>query len=64
MRRWKWWIKTRVMTGGGRFIEIQGTGEEATFSDDDLDSLLRLARGGIKTLTALQKQALGRHWPF
>lgn len=53
-----------VMTGGGRFIEIQGTGEEATFDDRDLAALLKLARGGIQQLTALQRQALGRHWPF
>ena len=53
-----------VMTGGGRFIEIQGTGEEATFDDDDLAALLKLARGGIKRLTALQKESLGKHWPL
>jgi ribonuclease PH len=53
-----------VMTGGGRFIEIQGTGEEATFSDDELAAMLKLARVGIKSLTAIQKQTLGRHWPF
>ncbi len=53
-----------VMTGGGRFIEIQGTGEEATFSDDELAALLKLARGGIKTLTEIQKKTLGRDWPF
>ena len=48
-----------VMTGGGRFIEIQGTGEEATFDDDDLAALLKLARGGIQRLTAMQKESLG-----
>lgn len=53
-----------VMTGAGRFVEIQGTGEEATFSDDDLDALLKLARRGIKDLTAAQKDALGKQWPF
>jgi ribonuclease PH len=53
-----------VMTGSGRFVEIQGTGEEATFSDDDLDALLKLARRGIKDLTAAQKNALGKQWPF
>lgn len=53
-----------VMTGGGRFVEIQGTGEEATFGDDDLDALLKLARRGIKDLTAAQKNALGKQWPF
>jgi len=53
-----------VMTGSGRFIEIQGTGEESTFDDDDLAALLKLARGGIKRLTAMQKEALGNHWPL
>ena len=53
-----------VMTGSGQFIEIQGTGEEATFSDKELASLLKLARGGIKQLTAIQKKAMGRQWPF
>jgi ribonuclease PH len=53
-----------VMTGAGRFVEIQGTGEEATFSDEDLDALLKLARRGIKELTAAQQNALGKQWPF
>jgi ribonuclease PH len=53
-----------VMTGGGRFIEIQGTGEEATFSDSDLAALLKLAKAGIKDLVAIQQKALGKHWPF
>ena len=35
-----------VMTGKGRFVEIQGTGEEATFDDDDLATLLKLAKQG------------------
>jgi ribonuclease PH len=47
-----------VMTGSGRFVEIQGTGEEATFSDDELQMLLRLARGGIERLAAIQRAAL------
>lgn len=53
-----------VMTGSGKFIEIQGTGEEATFDDDDLAALLKLARSGIKRLTTMQKESLGRHWPL
>jgi len=53
-----------VMTGSGRFVEIQGTGEEATFTDEDLDALLKLARRGIRNLTAMQKKALGRRWPW
>ena len=53
-----------VMTGKGRFVEIQGTGEEATFDDEQLASLLALARKGIRELTAQQKASLGRSWPF
>ena len=53
-----------VMTGGGRFIEIQGTGEEATFDDRDLASLLKLAKSGIRQLTEMQRKALGRNWPW
>lgn len=53
-----------VMTGSGRFVEIQGTGEEATFSEKELNSLVKLARTGITELTAVQQHALGRQWPF
>ncbi|PQO31386.1 ribonuclease PH [Blastopirellula marina] len=52
-----------VMTGSGKFIEIQGTGEEATFTEDELAKLLKLAKGGIKDLTEMQQKALGRKWP-
>jgi ribonuclease PH len=47
-----------VMTGDGRFIEVQGTGEEATFTEAELQSLLKLARQGIDQLTAIQIAAL------
>jgi ribonuclease PH len=53
-----------VMTGSGRFIEIQGTGEEATFGDDDLEKLLKLAKRGLSELRDIQRSALGKHWPF
>jgi len=53
-----------VMTGSGRFVEIQGTGEEATFGDDELAALLKLARQGIRQLGEQQKKALGKAWPF
>ena len=53
-----------VMTGGGRFVEVQGTGEEATFTEDELSAMLQLARGGIGRLTAIQKTALAKSWPF
>ncbi len=53
-----------VMTGAGRFVEVQGTGEEATFSEEELAALLKLARTGIAELCGLQKSALGDAWPF
>jgi ribonuclease PH len=52
-----------IMTGKGQFVEIQGTGEEATFSEKELSALLKLAKGSIKELVAKQKTALGRRWP-
>jgi ribonuclease PH len=48
-----------VMTGQGHFVELQGTGEEATFDNDQLMEMLALARRGIETLSNLQRQALG-----
>jgi ribonuclease PH len=43
-----------VMTGRGQFVEVQGSGEEATFSQPQLDALLALAQKGVKELGALQ----------
>jgi ribonuclease PH len=43
-----------VMTGRGQFVEVQGTGEETTFSQEQLDGLLVLARKGLKELAAIQ----------
>jgi ribonuclease PH len=53
-----------VMTGSQQFVEIQGTGEEATFSDAQLATLLGLARGGLAQIREIQRQALGANWPF
>ena len=53
-----------VMTGKGQFVEIQGTGEESTFSDKQLQNLLKYGRLGITELTKIQKSALSRKWPF
>ncbi len=53
-----------VMTGAGRFIEIQGAGEEATFTRAELDQLLELGTQGITQVSAAQKQALGLNWPL
>lgn len=53
-----------VMTGAGEFIEVQGTGEEATFSRGQLDRMLKLGKLGIDAITAAQRKALGPHWPL
>ena len=53
-----------VMTGAGQFIEIQGTGEEATFSEYELAQLIALGRHGIEQLTAIQREILGTQWPL
>ncbi|MBA2873704.1 ribonuclease PH [Thermaerobacillus caldiproteolyticus] len=48
-----------VMTGAGHFVEIQGTGEEATFSREQLNELLETAELGIRQLIDIQKEILG-----
>ena len=53
-----------VMTGKGQFVEVQGTGEESTFSETELAALLKLAKKSVKELTALQENAIGKKWPF
>ncbi|HTJ55988.1 MAG TPA: ribonuclease PH [Devosiaceae bacterium] len=47
-----------VMTGSGKFVEIQGTAEAAPFSREELDQLMALAEHGIGDLTAMQQEAL------
>ncbi len=47
-----------VMTGEGDFVEVQGTGEGATFSRRQMDELLNLAQKGIKELLEIQRQTL------
>ncbi|HEV2391807.1 MAG TPA: ribonuclease PH [Verrucomicrobiae bacterium] len=48
-----------VMNAAGEFIELQGTGEEATFSEAQLAEMLRLGRAGIQELLKAQQRALG-----
>ena len=52
-----------VMTGGGRFVEVQGTAEGEPFDRALLDRQLDLAETGIRELTAMQKACLGELWP-
>ena len=48
-----------VMTGTGGIVEIQGTAEKTPFTQDELLSLLSLARSGVDRLVSLQKLAVG-----
>ena len=48
-----------VMTGDGKYIEVQGTAESKPFSKPDLDRLADLAHTGIAQLTRMQEQVLG-----
>ncbi len=48
-----------VMTGAGRFVELQGTGESASFSEAELKRLISLARIGIRRVLAIQRRLLG-----
>jgi ribonuclease PH len=47
-----------VMTGSGRFVEVQGTAEGKAFSQAQLDRMLELGRAGIEQLAALQRTTL------
>jgi ribonuclease PH len=47
-----------VMSSAGEFIELQGTGEQATFSEEQLTKLLALGKTGIRELLAAQEKAL------
>ncbi|RFB38571.1 ribonuclease PH [Brevibacillus sp. VP] len=48
-----------IMTGAGKYVELQGTGEESPFSTDELMQLLALGQKGIQDLIELQKEVLG-----
>ena len=48
-----------VMTGRGRFVEVQGTAEGMVFSKAQMDRMLALAKKGIQHLVTIQKETLG-----
>ncbi len=48
-----------VMTGAGKYVEVQGTAEGAPFAKEELDGLLALASDGIRELIDRQKEVLG-----
>ncbi len=51
-----------VMTGSGRFVEVQGGGEGATFTADELAELTKLGSAAIEEVTRLQRSVLGAAW--
>jgi ribonuclease PH len=53
-----------VMTGSGRYVEVQGAAEREPFSPADLARQLTLAEQGLRDITAIQMQALGQKWPL
>ena len=50
-----------VMTGSGKFIEVQATAEQIPFDDPQLGTMIELARAGIQELIGLQNEALSRY---
>jgi ribonuclease PH len=50
-----------VMTGRGQFVEVQGSGEEATFSQQQLDRLLAISQKGLKEIAQIQSAFLAKH---
>ncbi|AMW04872.1 ribonuclease PH [Gemmatimonas phototrophica] len=53
-----------VMSSEGRFVEVQGTGENGTFAREELNALLDLAVHGIGTLDGMQQQVLAQPLPM
>lgn len=53
-----------IMTGSGKFIEVQGTAEGEPFSRETLNRQLEVAELGIVELTKIQRDALGDNWPL
>ena len=53
------YVMKKIPTDKNRFVEIQGTGEEATFSSDELMQLISLATKGCHDLYELQRNILG-----
>ncbi len=49
-----------VLTEDGQFVEIQGSGEEATFSDAEFQAMLALGKKGVAELIALQRDAIAK----
>lgn len=53
-----------IMTGKGKFVEVQGTAEKNPFEQNDLDTMLKLGADGLKRLTEIQSEAIERGLKF
>ncbi|OUM85654.1 MAG: ribonuclease PH [Bacillus thermozeamaize] len=53
-----------VMTGAGKYVEVQGTGEAAPFTQEQMELMLRYATGGIAELIRIQKESLREYLPL
>jgi ribonuclease PH len=53
-----------IMTGSGKFIEVQGTAEGEPFDNETLQQILSLGQEGIEQLTQLQRESFGDSWPL
>lgn len=53
-----------VMTGSGRLIEVQATGERTTFDEETLKETLHLAKCAVPRITDAQRACLGTEWPW
>ena len=49
-----------VLTEDGQFVEVQGSGEESTFSEEEFQAMLTLGKKGVRELIALQHEAIAK----
>jgi ribonuclease PH len=49
-----------VLTEDGQFVEVQGSGEEATFSEEEFHAMLALGKKGVADLITLQREAIAK----
>src|SRR5208282_3917433 len=49
-----------VLTEDGQFVEVQGSGEESTFSEEEFQAMLALGKRGVAELIALQREAVSK----
>jgi len=53
-----------VMTGSGKFVEVQGTAEKEAFGWKEMEDMLKIAAKGIEQITEMQKKIIGEDWNF